>query len=99
MATPPPGGKPQGLERGPSAGYAGRRDSLDSVDPAAIRGRRIVLDPGHGGFFPGTVGFASIIVSRSYTGRCWLVSTARVPGARAIWRRPRASVRSRWPRR
>jgi len=40
----------------PPAGYEGRRDSLDSVDPAAVRGRRIVVDPGHGGFFPGTRG-------------------------------------------
>lgn len=38
------------------AGYEGRRDSLDSVDPAAVRGQRIMLDPGHGGFFPGTRG-------------------------------------------
>ena len=40
----------------PKAGYDGRRDSLDSVDPAAVRGKRIAIDPGHGGFFPGTVG-------------------------------------------
>src|SRR5262249_54192567 len=48
--TPPARRKP------PAAGYDGRRDSLDSVDPTALRGRRIVLDPGHGGFFAGTVG-------------------------------------------
>ena len=40
----------------PKPGYEGRRDSLDSVDASVLRGKRIVLDPGHGGFFPGTVG-------------------------------------------
>lgn len=40
----------------PAAGYIARTDSLDSVDARALAGRRIVLDPGHGGFFPGSVG-------------------------------------------
>lgn len=40
----------------PKAGYDGRRDSLASVDATAVRGKKIALDPGHGGFFPGTVG-------------------------------------------
>ena len=44
------------LKAGPRAGYDGRRDSLDSVDAAGLRGKRIVLDPGHGGVFPGTQG-------------------------------------------
>jgi N-acetylmuramoyl-L-alanine amidase len=48
--TPPP------IKTPPPAGYDGRRDSLDSVDATAVRGKRIVLDPGHGGFFRGTVG-------------------------------------------
>jgi N-acetylmuramoyl-L-alanine amidase len=47
---------PPGLVKGAAAGYDGRRDSLDSVDARVLRGKRIVLDPGHGGFFPGTVG-------------------------------------------
>lgn len=38
------------------AGYAARRDSLDSVDVSWLAGRRVVLDPGHGGAFPGTIG-------------------------------------------
>lgn len=42
------------------AGYEGRRDSLDSVDASVLRGRRIVLDPGHGGFFPGTRGVGGL---------------------------------------
>ena len=44
------------LKAGPRAGYDGRRDSLGSVDPTVLRGKRIVLDPGHGGVFPGTQG-------------------------------------------
>ena len=44
------------LKAGPRAGYDGRRDSLDSVDATAVRGKRIAIDPGHGGFYPGTVG-------------------------------------------
>jgi N-acetylmuramoyl-L-alanine amidase len=31
-------------------------DSLDAVDPSALAGKRIVLDPGHGGFFRGSLG-------------------------------------------
>jgi N-acetylmuramoyl-L-alanine amidase len=48
------------LKAGPRAGYDGRRDSLDSVDPSTLRGKRIVLDPGHGGFFPGTQGVGGL---------------------------------------
>jgi N-acetylmuramoyl-L-alanine amidase len=44
----------------PKAGYDGRRDSLDSVDPSVLRGKRIVLDPGHGGFFAGAVGVGGL---------------------------------------
>ena len=47
---------PPAVRKGPAAGYDGRKDSLDSVDARVLRGRRIVLDPGHGGFFPGTMG-------------------------------------------
>jgi N-acetylmuramoyl-L-alanine amidase len=38
------------------AGYDARRDSLDSVDASVLAGRKIVLDPGHGGFFRGALG-------------------------------------------
>ena len=51
----PPAGR-----KGPAAGYDGRRDSLDSVDASVLRGRKIVLDPGHGGFFPGTIGVGGL---------------------------------------
>ena len=56
--TPPP--TPPALKKGPAAGYDGRRDSLDSVDASVLRGRKIVLDPGHGGFFPGTMGVGGL---------------------------------------
>src|SRR5262249_53004061 len=52
----PRGVVPPVQKKGPAAGYDGRRDSLDAVDARALQGKRIVLDPGHGGFFPGTMG-------------------------------------------
>ena len=55
-----PGPTPPTVRPAPRAGYDGRRDSLVSVDASALRGRRIVLDPGHGGFFPGTMGVDSL---------------------------------------
>jgi len=51
---------PPVVKKGPAAGYDGRRDSLDSVDASVLRGKRIVLDPGHGGFFPGTTGVGGL---------------------------------------
>src|SRR5262245_43872908 len=53
-------GPPPAVKKGPSAAYDGRRDPLDSVDASALRGRRIVLDPGHGGVFAGTVGVGGL---------------------------------------
>src|SRR6185369_14921417 len=55
VVTVPPVVPPAGPAR-PAPGYEGRVDSLEVVDPAALRGRRIVIDPGHGGFFRGSVG-------------------------------------------
>ncbi|MBI5170017.1 MAG: N-acetylmuramoyl-L-alanine amidase, partial [Candidatus Eisenbacteria bacterium] len=53
LATPPaltPSGRPV-------AGYVARRDSLPSAaERAALRSRRIVIDPGHGGYFRGSRG-------------------------------------------
>lgn len=40
----------------PAPGYEARIDSLDAVDPAAVRDRRIAIDPGHGGRFRGSMG-------------------------------------------
>src|SRR5688572_621978 len=44
----------------PIAGYEARVDSLEVVDPAALAGKRIVLDPGHGGHFRGSLGVAGL---------------------------------------
>jgi N-acetylmuramoyl-L-alanine amidase len=40
----------------PAPGYEQRVDSLESVDTTAVRGRRIVIDPGHGGAYKGSLG-------------------------------------------
>jgi len=57
---PAPGIPPApALGRAP-AGYDSLRDSLGSVDATVLRGRRIVIDPGHGGFFPGALGVDSL---------------------------------------
>lgn len=57
VPPPGPGGvPPETTAAGAVIGYEGRRDSLDTVDPQVLRGRRIALDPGHGGFFPGAMG-------------------------------------------
>jgi N-acetylmuramoyl-L-alanine amidase len=37
-------------------GYQGLLDSLGEVDAGVLRDRRIVLDPGHGGFYRGALG-------------------------------------------
>jgi N-acetylmuramoyl-L-alanine amidase len=41
-------------------GYEARLDSLLAVDPSALLGRRVALDPGHGGFFRGSVGVGGL---------------------------------------
>jgi N-acetylmuramoyl-L-alanine amidase len=51
VKPPPPPPQPTSVP-----GYEARRDSLDSVDPAVLAGKRIVVDPGHGGFFAGALG-------------------------------------------
>jgi N-acetylmuramoyl-L-alanine amidase len=58
-ALTPPGPSPRpspSPQPRPAPGYEARIDSLDAVDPAPLAGRRIVLDPGHGGLFRGAVG-------------------------------------------
>jgi N-acetylmuramoyl-L-alanine amidase len=51
-------GTPAGLPRDPAdvPGYQNAPPDLAGVDPAPLRGRRILLDPGHGGYFRGAVG-------------------------------------------
>jgi len=49
--SPAPSARPR-----PAPGYTGRVDDFAAVDTTALRGRRIVLDPGHGGFFRGALG-------------------------------------------
>src|SRR5262245_27225429 len=54
--TPPgPSPTPSPTAR-PAPGYEARIDSLDIVDSTAVRDRRIVIDPGHGGYFKGSLG-------------------------------------------
>jgi N-acetylmuramoyl-L-alanine amidase len=55
--VPPAAAAPQPPAAGrPKPGYVARVDSLDSVDGTRLAGRRIAIDPGHGGFFKGSLG-------------------------------------------
>ena len=40
--------------------YSGLSESLPRLDPSILAGRRILIDPGHGGYFRGTVGQDSL---------------------------------------
>ncbi|MCZ6765297.1 MAG: N-acetylmuramoyl-L-alanine amidase, partial [bacterium] len=40
--------------------YRGLNEDVPRLDPSILANRRIVIDPGHGGFFPGTVGQDSL---------------------------------------
>jgi N-acetylmuramoyl-L-alanine amidase len=40
----------------PAPGYVKRVDELNAIDASSLSGRRIVLDPGHGGIFRGALG-------------------------------------------
>src|SRR5438874_3231012 len=51
----PPQASPAPIAR-PYPGYDQRVDSLESVDPDAVRDRRIAIDPGHGGAYRGAIG-------------------------------------------
>ena len=44
----------------PKPGYDRRVDDLRSANASALRGRRIALDPGHGGRFPGSIGVGGL---------------------------------------
>jgi N-acetylmuramoyl-L-alanine amidase len=45
----------------PTPGYERLRDTLAAVDASGLAGRRIALDPGHGGFFRGALGVGGLI--------------------------------------
>ncbi len=51
----PPGLRPPVPGR-PAPGYERRVDELQAVDSSVLAGRRIALDPGHGGIFRGALG-------------------------------------------
>src|SRR5689334_23506499 len=53
---PPPGPAPVTTRQRPRPGYERLVDELASIDTMALVGRRITLDPGHGGFFRGALG-------------------------------------------
>jgi len=40
--------------------YSGLNEDVPRLDPSILANRRIVIDPGHGGYFPGTVGQDSL---------------------------------------
>jgi N-acetylmuramoyl-L-alanine amidase len=44
----------------PAPGYERLRDTLATVDASGLAGRRIALDPGHGGSFRGALGVAGL---------------------------------------
>src|SRR5437899_874778 len=52
----PPGRETPAPAPRPLPGYEARVDSLDLMDASVLQGKRIVLDPGHGGMFRGSVG-------------------------------------------
>jgi N-acetylmuramoyl-L-alanine amidase len=47
-------------QRGLDRLYSGLSESLPRFDPSILRNRRILIDPGHGGYFRGTVGRDSL---------------------------------------
>lgn len=63
-AAPPSGTTPFALPPTPTmsasgrpiSGYVARQDSLPSADPTLLEGKRVAIDPGHGGYFRGCMG-------------------------------------------
>lgn len=50
--APPPPAPPEGMPEP----YAGMRERIEDLDTTPLRGKRIVIDPGHGGRYAGAVG-------------------------------------------
>ena len=57
VARPP---QPPPAPPRPRPGYEQLADSLSALDAAVFAGRRIALDPGHGGFFRGALGVGGL---------------------------------------
>ena len=54
--SPTPAPAPATGKARPRPGYDGRVDDLAGVDSTTLAGKRVALDPGHGGFFRGSMG-------------------------------------------
>lgn len=52
----------------PAPGYERLRDTLATVDASGLAGRRIALDPGHGGFFRGALGVGGLTEAEANLG-------------------------------
>jgi N-acetylmuramoyl-L-alanine amidase len=52
----------------PAPGYERLRDTLDAVDASGLAGRRIALDPGHGGVFRGALGVGGLTEAEANLG-------------------------------
>ncbi len=55
-----PPAPPPTIPARPSPGYESRLDSLDVLDTSVLGGKRIVLDPGHGGTYRGALGVGGL---------------------------------------
>jgi len=74
----------------PAAGYAGLRDSLPPAGAAPLAGRRIVIDPGHGGYFKGCIGVNGLTEAEVNLGVALaLDSLLRAQGAAVLLTRDR----------
>jgi N-acetylmuramoyl-L-alanine amidase len=63
QGTPSVPATPPATAGRPRPGYDGRADLLRGVNTTPLRGRRVVLDPGHGGRFPGSIGVRGLTES------------------------------------
>src|SRR5512132_3064645 len=77
--APPPGPPP------PPAGYDHPVDPLAPLARAPLAGRRVVLDPGHGGFFRGALGVHGLTEAEVNLGVALeLASLLRARGAEVL---------------
>ena len=72
----------------PAPGYDRLFDALDSVDPSGLQDKRIVLDPGHGGHFPGSLGVRGLTEARVNLGVALVLrDLLQAQGARVLMTR------------